>query len=85
MSIADPSDVELVVRHLGLQRRRARSLIRMSIAYSCWWDGEDPMDLPGIGQYGADSYNIFVRGQLNVRPMDKELRKFLEWKTQNLS
>jgi len=37
------------------------------------------MDLPGIGKYGSDSYRIFVRGELDVRPTDKELRKYLEW------
>ncbi len=79
MATADPSELEAVLRHLGMQRRRARALIRMSTAYSCWWDGGNPSDLPGIGKYGGDSYEIFVRGNLGVRPMDKELRKYIEW------
>ena len=75
----DPLNVEALLSHLGLQRRRTVSLRRMSAAYAFLWDGVDPDDLPGIGKYGADSYNIFVRGQLDVKPTDKELRKYLEW------
>lgn len=73
------SEVEAMVAPLGLQRRRARSLIRMSLAYWFLWDGGDPTDLPGIGQYGKDSWDIFIRGRLDVRPQDKELRRYLEW------
>lgn len=79
MATADPLDVEALVSHLGLQKRRARSLIRMSAAYSCLWDGRDPKDLPGIGKYGSDSYRIFIRGELDIPVEDKELRKYLEW------
>jgi 3-methyladenine DNA glycosylase/8-oxoguanine DNA glycosylase len=50
----------------------------MSAAYPLW-DRVDPTVLPGIGEYGAHSYLIFIRGQLDVLPKDKELRKFLEW------
>ena len=79
MAIADQSELESVLRPLGLQRRRARSLIRMSTMWSCLWDGENPIDLPGIGRYGADSYEMFVRNNLSVCPQDKELRRYLEW------
>lgn len=77
--LEDPLDVEALITPLGLQRRRARSLILMSAAYAFLWDGKDPRSLPGIGQYGADSYNIFVRREPGVIPTDKELRKYLEW------
>lgn len=81
MATADCTEVETLMTQLGLQRRRALALIRMSTAYACWWDGGNPMDLPGIGKYGSDSYRIFVRGELEVRPTDKELRKYLEWQS----
>jgi endonuclease III len=77
--MADALDLETLLTPLGLQRRRARSLIRMSTAYAFLWDGKDPMDLPGIGKYGSDSYRIFVRGELGIQVEDKELRKYLEW------
>lgn len=82
MALADPLDLEALLSHLGLQRRRSKSIIRMSTAYACWWDGRDPMDLPGIGKYGSDSYRIFIRGELDLEVQDKELRKYLEWKKQ---
>ena len=79
LATAEISVVEGMVAPLGLQRRRARSLIRMSTAYAFTWDGRDPTDLPGIGQYGKDSWDIFIRGRLDVRPQDKELKRYLEW------
>lgn len=79
MATADPDDLRALLSQLGLQNRRTASLIRMSTAYACLWDGRDPMDLPGIGKYGSDSYRIFVRGELDVGPTDKQLRKYLEW------
>lgn len=79
MAEADYLDVVALVSPLGLQYRRARSLIRMSLAYAYLWDGIDPTDLPGIGKYGSDSYRIFIRGELDIPVEDKELRKYLEW------
>lgn len=79
MAIANRQELEDLLTHIGLQRRRTLSLIRMSSAYSCWWDGRDPTELPGIGRYGADSYDLFIRGRLDIQPMDKELKKYLEW------
>lgn len=79
MAFAEPIEVELFVGSLGLQRRRARNLIRMSIAYAFLWDGRDPTDLPGIGKYGSDSYMIFVRKDFSIKPQDKELKKYLSW------
>lgn len=81
MALADRRDLEALLSPLGLQRRRALSLTRMSLAYACLWDGRDARDLPGIGKYGADSYDIFIRGRLDVLPEDKELRKFMAWMT----
>lgn len=80
MAFAERTEIESVISTLGLQFRRARSLVRMSVHYSFLWDGRDPDDLPGIGRYGADSFNIFIRGQLDIPVTDKELRKYLEWR-----
>jgi endonuclease III len=79
MAMADVIDLETLLSQLGLQRRRARNLIRMSTAFAFLWDGGDPTDLPGIGKYGSDSYRLFVRGELDISVEDKELRKYLEW------
>jgi methyl-CpG-binding domain protein 4 len=79
MGLAIPGELECLLSPLGLQRRRTRSLIRMSLAYAFLWDGLGAIDLPGIGRYGTDSYDIFIRGRLDVLPQDKELKRYLEW------
>lgn len=77
-SSADPSEMEDAVRHLGLQRRRTRLLMAMSLAFPSW-DGVDVTALPGVGKYAADSYEIFVRRRLVPDPTDKELIKYVGW------
>ncbi len=79
MALAVPDELEQMIAPLGLQRRRARALIRMSATYAFLWDGGDPIDLPGIGKYGSDSFKLFIRGELGIQVEDKELRRYLEW------
>lgn len=79
MALADISELESVVHSLGLFRKRARALVRLSTAFAFLWDGNDPTDLPNIGRYGADSYAMFVRNDLTVEPLDKELRNYKRW------
>ena len=69
-----------VLRPLGLQRRRARTLIELSIAFLSW-DEVDVTDLPGVGPYAADAWALFVEGRTDVLPTDRELRRWLDWRT----
>lgn len=78
MTLARMEDLREVLRPLGMQNRRAERLVALSVHYSFLWDGRDPRRLPGIGQYGADSYDIFIRSDRTVRPRDKELRRWLD-------
>ena len=40
----------------------------------------DPKELHGVGQYAADAYNIFCRGDWrSVSPTDKDLLKYHRW------
>ena len=42
-----------------------------------------PLQLHGIGQYAADAYWMFCRGQWRqVDPADKDLRKYHDWLTE---
>lgn len=41
--------------------------------------GVDVRDMHGIGKYGADSYNMFVRGYLVEDVKDKELKNYVSW------
>lgn len=40
---------------------------------------EDVDDLPGCGKYANDSYRMFVHGDFDVEPDDKELRAYKQY------
>jgi methyl-CpG-binding domain protein 4 len=83
MCEADVGKVETMIRSLGLQRRRANILV----AFSCAWvlsEWKRPEDLPGIGEYGADSFRIFVEGRSDVDPKDKELKAYLKQRRRDI-
>jgi methyl-CpG-binding domain protein 4 len=75
-------DIEEIIKPLGMWRRRARSIYKMSIDYLTW-DGLDAKMLYGIGKYGSDSYEIFFKNNLSVQPTDKELIKYLKVQNEN--
>jgi methyl-CpG-binding domain protein 4 len=79
LATADRSELEALIRPLGLWRRRAKTLVEMSrrVASGEW---SNPFDLPGVGPYAADSYEIFVKGNLDVTAKDSWLRRYLEWR-----
>lgn len=79
---AEIGDVVEILRPIGFYNRRASALIEMSKAFLRGFD--DVKELPGIGKYGADSYNMFVKGEIVDDVEDKELKKYVSWaKTQN--
>lgn len=71
------TDIEEMIKPLGMWRRRAMTIYKMSIDYLTW-DGVDATDLYGIGKYGSDSYEIFFKNNYAVEPTDKELKRYLE-------
>lgn len=49
----------------------------------CGFQWMDPKELHGVGQYAADAYNIFCRGDWrSVSPTDKDLLKYHQWLTE---
>lgn len=66
---------------LGFVNRRydrLKSLAKFILSNS--W--KDPRNLPGIGEYGARSYEIFCQNKIgNVCPNDGALAKYWKWKT----
>jgi endonuclease III len=88
MAEAAEEDVAEAIRTLGLQRRRAATLVAMARA---WLELEEahgskpPQDavatLPGVGAYVLDSYRIFVNpGRLLVPDSgDKRLSTYVRW------
>lgn len=81
---ANPDEMKEVIRSLGFVNRRTSTIIRMSKDFINL-DWTDPIELFGIGQYGKDSYDIFINGNLKIKnPSDHVLKKYLKWAKRNL-
>ena len=79
MSEADHQELSELLRPLGFYNRRAKSLIR----FSTEWiekDWQHPKELYGIGQYAADSWDIFYNNRIDIEPNDGVLVKYVLWK-----
>lgn len=80
LSHANTEELEVLLKPLGLFRRRASSLKKMARAY-CKTPprtSEDVLKLPGCGKYAADSWAIFIEGRTDVEPKDGVLIHFLK-------
>ncbi len=63
------------LKSTGFQNVKADRIKKMS---SKWIEGfNDPLDLPGIGKYGQDSWDIFINGNLERETSDKKLIGYL--------
>jgi len=87
LALADEPTVAAMVHPLGLQRKRAHRLVRMSLGYLMGWHtapGATVADLEGVGRYGVDAWALFVEGRTDVTPTDRELRRWLDWRLECL-
>ena len=75
MSVADYEELSELLIPLGMQYKRAATLMRFSKEYIEGF--ADPIDLYGIGKYAKDSWEIFQNNNLNVQPNDKVLNLYL--------
>jgi len=73
---ADPNEIREHIRPLGFYNVRTNRLVRFSQEYITKQFSK-ASDLYGIGKYADDSYEIFIKGNLEVQPTDKILRRFL--------
>lgn len=81
MATADEEELIKLLKTLGLQNRRAKTLMTFSLDWTNWsGDTEDLKKLYGIGEYAYNSWMIFQEGDLTVEPKDKELKKYLKGK-----
>lgn len=71
--------LEDMLRSIGFQKRRSERIWLMTEQFLFNWDGKDPLELYGIGKYGADSYNMFVVGKIIDDVQDKELKNYVRW------
>ena len=77
MMFSDEESVKDIIWPLGLVNVREKRIRLMTEQYLNW-DGKDATDLYGIGKYGSDSYEIFVKKNYSVQPTDKELIRYLK-------
>jgi len=83
MAMANEKEIAAIIKPCGMQNKKARYLKKFSWEF---WHHEwtEPSQLYGIGKYAEDSYEIFVRRNLDVQPDDKELKKFIKRKRSEL-
>lgn len=76
---ADWKPMSEIMKPLGLNKLRAKIIIRFSEEYlTKQW--RYPIELHGIGKYGNDSYRIFCVGEWkDVTPEDRMLNKYHAW------
>lgn len=65
-----PASLEELIKPHGFANTKAKRLRLMSRDFQTW-DGQDPRDLYGCGQYAYDSWRIFHRGD---RPRPEEVK-----------
>jgi endonuclease III-like uncharacterized protein len=72
----DKEKLAEIIKTTGFQNVKASRIVKLS---EKWIEGfECVSDLPGIGKYGLDSWNIFIREDLTVTTRDKKLKAYLE-------
>ena len=70
-------DISECLRSTGFQNVKAKRIKEMSRK---WIQGfNDPSELPGIGKYGQDSWDIFINGNIERETNDKKLRMYLSY------
>lgn len=80
LSNANPEELEVLIERLGLAKRRANALIRMSKDYITKDWRKDPTSLFGIGKYGSDAYKIFCTPDWEtIEPKDGALVNYHNW------
>jgi methyl-CpG-binding domain protein 4 len=73
---ANEDDIREHIRSLGFYNTRTKRIKQFSREYINKKFNR-ASELYGIGKYADDSYEIFIRGNLNVNPTDKILIKYL--------
>ena len=75
-SALDPSEISSIIKSTGFCNVKSKRIVDMS---SKWVSGfKDPSELPGVGKYALESWEIFVNGNLSISPSDKKLKMYLD-------
>ena len=72
----NPDSLATIIKTTGFQNVKASRIKKFS---EKWIEGfNDIQELPGVGKYGKESWDIFVNGRKDIDPTDKKLKKYLE-------
>ena len=74
---ADKDTITNIIKPLGLYNVRCKNLINFSTDWIDKQNFKNITELRGIGKYASDSYEIFIKNNLNVNPTDKVLLIYL--------
>ena len=77
LSSANISELEQMLQPLGMQKKKAERIYRMSEQFDNW-NGVDATDLYGIGKYGSDSYRLFYKNEIPTDVGDHELKRYIK-------
>jgi endonuclease III len=75
-AMVDSELIQSTIRSTGFSKIKTKRIIAMSRK---WLEGFDNVgELPGIGRYASDSWEIFVNNNFSLEVTDKKLRMYLE-------
>ncbi len=73
---ADPIKIAEIIRPTGFYNIKANRMQKLSRK---WLDGfSHPTELPGVGKYAMESWDIFVNNRTDFTPSDKKLKLYLD-------
>lgn len=72
----DPLKISEIIKPTGFYNIKASRIQKLSRK---WIEGfSDPRDLPGVGKYAMESWEIFVNKKTDFTPSDKKLKMYLD-------
>ena len=72
----DPLKISEIIKPTGFYNIKASRIQKLS---QKWIEGfSDPRDLPGVGKYAMESWDIFVNKKTDFTPSDKKLKMYLD-------
>lgn len=72
----DPDLIQSTIKSTGFSKIKTERIVAMS---KKWLEGfSDVKELPGVGRYASDSWEIFVNNNYSLEVTDKKLKMYLE-------
>jgi methyl-CpG-binding domain protein 4 len=69
-------EIETIIKSTGFSKIKSQRILKMS---QKWISGfKSVRELPGVGKYASDSWEIFINRNLSLDVTDKKLKLYLE-------